>query len=285
MLSIGLSLTLADFKRVLQFPKCVAVGLSLQLLALPAIAWVIILTTRQFMELDFSIAAGLIIIAACPSGATSNVISHLSGANSALSVTLTAINSLIAPFILPLSLTWQLSFLALTESSIDLPVMKTWLQLILVTLLPLAIGMYFNHRFTQQTKHFQTLASKISGSLLFALILFLVFNQWQALTDQAAVVVYLCLLLCVCALLTSQLISYWFNFDPKTNRTLAIEVCIQNAGTGMFIALTVLQQPELALLPLSYGILMNIPAVLFIARGQWQQHSSLSKTEIALNPK
>ena len=277
MLSIGLSLSLIDFKRVFIYPKSVIVGLSLQLLVLPMIAWLIILAVKMFTDLHYSIAAGLIIIAACPSGATSNVIAHLSGANSALSVSLTAINSLITPFILPLSLSWQLSLLAVSDNVIDLPVLKTWLQLILVTLLPLTIGMYLNYRFAHKTNQYQALVSKLSGTLLIGLIVFLVFNQWQQLIQQASLVIYLCLLMCIASLLISQLVSNQFSFDLKTRKTLAIEVSIQNAGTGMFIALSVLQKPELALLPLSYGILMNIPALMFIAHGQWQRKTLFAK--------
>jgi BASS family bile acid:Na+ symporter len=280
MLSIGLSLSLADFKRIFIYPKPVFIGLILQLLALPAIAWALIIGVQIFTELHYSIAAGLIIIAACPSGATSNVISHLSGGNSALSVTLTAINSLIAPFVLPLSLTLQLGFLSATDNHIDLPILKTWLQLILVTLMPLILGMYLSYRFNKQTSIYQALITKLSGALLIVLIVFLVFSQWEQLIEQASLVIYLCLLLCSMSLLFSQLICKSLKFDASTRKTLAIEVCIQNAGTGMFIALVVLQQPELALLPLSYGILMNIPALLFIAHGQWQQKAPLPKANI-----
>ncbi len=280
MLSIGLSLSLADFKRVFDFPKSVAVGLALQLLALPAVAWVIILSTQLFTELHYSIAAGLIIIAACPSGATSNIISHLSGANSALSVTLTAVNSLIAPFVLPLSLTVQLSFLSLTDSTIELPILKTWLQLTLVTLIPLTLGMYLKHRFKKQIESYQKPVSKLSGIIFITLVIYLIFDNWQPLSEQANLVIYLCLSLCLSALFISQLICKKLSFDSQTSRTLAIEVCIQNAGTGMFIALSVFKQPEFTLLPLSYGILMNIPALLFILHGQWQQQAILSKRHI-----
>lgn len=276
MFSIGLSLSLVDFKRVFSQPKSVIVGLSLQLLALPLIAWGIVLCCQTFSSIELSIAAGLIIIAACPSGATSNIVSHLSGANSALSVTLTAFVSVITPFVLPLSLSWQLNFLSTTDSIIEIPLLKTWLQLVLVTLLPLSLGMYINKRFHQAAVKHRSMVSKLAGIALLALIILFIYKQWPQLSQQANQVFYLCLTFYLTAFLSSYWTSKYCCFDAKTSKTLAIESSIQNAGTGMFIAITVLHKPEFALLPLSYGLLMNIPSLMFILQHHWQLKRSAS---------
>ncbi|MEH6442884.1 MAG: bile acid:sodium symporter family protein [Oceanospirillaceae bacterium] len=274
MFSMGLSLAISDFKQVLIFPKAVIIGVSLQLIALPLIAWGIIISTGEFTSLQYSSAVGLIIIAACPSGATSNIIAHLSGGNAALSVTLTAIISIITPFILPISLSWQLGLLSSSETMIELPVFKTWMQLIIVTLLPIAIGMLLHKHNHTWTIKYQSVVSNISALLLFSLIALLVFQQWTQLQQQAWQVFYICILLCVLALVACNFVTWLFKFDTKTQQTLAIEVSIQNAGTGIFIALAILHQPELAILPLSYGLLMNIPALMFITQGFYQRQQT-----------
>lgn len=271
MFSIGLSLTIADFKRVLLFPKAILLGVSLQLIALPLIAWGIILGLQHFSEMAVISAIGLLIIAACPGGATSNIIAHLSGANAALSVTLTGLISFITPFILPITLSWQLNIISDKDMLVEIPVFNTWLPLIIVSILPITLGMYLRKNYRQWSQTNQPRISTLSALLLLALICILVTQQWSQIQQQAWQVFYSCGLLCILALALSNLTARWLHCDARTQKTLAIETSIQNAGTGIFIAVSVLQQPELALLPLSYGLLMNIPALLFITQGYYQR--------------
>jgi bile acid:Na+ symporter, BASS family len=91
MLTLGLALTLNDFRRIFNEPKAVLLGVTLQLVLLPAIAWGLIALTGLFIPLSLVVVIGLIILAACPGGATSNVISHLSGGDGALSISMTAV--------------------------------------------------------------------------------------------------------------------------------------------------------------------------------------------------
>ena len=124
MFSMGLSLSKRDFVRVFSYPKAIVIGVLLQLLLLPAIAWGIILSANAFAPLAQVTAIGLLILAACPGGASSNIISHLSGGNGALSISMTAVVSLLIPFLLPLSLALQLSWLDgdRHSASIQLPI-------------------------------------------------------------------------------------------------------------------------------------------------------------------
>ncbi|KXF81636.1 bile acid:sodium symporter family protein [Enterovibrio coralii] len=257
MFCVGLTLTLADFKRVGQYPGIVFAGLCAQLLGLPAIAFVLV----YVFNLPEVVAIGLWILALAPGGASSNAISHLAGGDAALSITMTAISSLIIPFSLPLLLP-----LLYPEVSAAIPVKTAIMQLIAVTLVPVVLGMALNH-FVRSAK-FDAFTEFAGKSALWALFFTVavtlaantsVFNQ---LFSQASVAV---LTLCLLGMGLGVAVSKLFRGDAKLSKTFAIEVGIQNAGTAIFVAVVQLKQPELALTPLLYGVLMNIPVVILIA--------------------
>ena len=137
MFGMGLALTLADFKRILQQPKAVVLGAFSQLIILPLIAFGLL----EIFGYTGSFAVGLIIIAACPGGATSNIITHVSKGDTALSVTLTAISSVVTIFSIPFLVNYALSKYTGNASSITLPLKDTVGALFIITLIPVGIGM------------------------------------------------------------------------------------------------------------------------------------------------
>lgn len=265
MFSLGLSLTVNDFRRIVISPRPALVGIGMQLLLLPVIAGLLIVAVGWFMPLSHELILGLLILAACPGGATSNVISHLSGGDGALSVSMTAVVSLLVPFILPFSLALQVSWWS-EVISIELPLMKTVMQLLVVTVFPVLLGMAFRWHWTQAVLSIEPVVRKLSTLLFILLVLVLMYVQWQQLSEMGIGVAVLCLSLCLCSMLAAFLIARWQGFDDKAVKTLSIEVGIQNAGTGMFIAAVILNKPELALIPLMYGLVMNIPALALITK-------------------
>lgn len=141
MLGMGLSLLPEDFLRVTKYPKAVAIGLISQLIFLPIIGFII----AKIIPMEPAIAMGLMIIALCPCGVSSNIITFLAKGDVALSVTLTAFSSLITVFTIPIlgNLAYQ-HFIGKTETAaIGLPIGATILQIFLMTLLPISLGMIF----------------------------------------------------------------------------------------------------------------------------------------------
>ena len=279
MFAMGLSLTLADFRRVVKFPKAFVLGLSLQLLLLPLLAWLLIWAVGLVVTVPLLLASGLIILAACPGGATSNIISHLSGGDGALSISMTAVVSLLAPFILPLLLTWQLGLLELwvadphsTASTqtltLQLPILKTLMQLMVVTVVPVLLAMLVRHHFQVWVAKHESFIRRSSTWLFLALILGLLLTNANKLMAMGWLVAFMCLSLCLLTMLLAFVLSRVVGVDKRTQTTLMIESGIQNAGTGMFIAAVLLQNPTLALIPLIYGLLMNLPAVVMIMQGR-----------------
>ncbi|UTW47152.1 bile acid:sodium symporter family protein [Bacterioplanoides sp. SCSIO 12839] len=267
MLVMGLSLRLEHFRRILQQPGLIALGLALQWFLLPLVAVLLI----AVLNLAVEVALGLIILAACPGGATSNVISHLSGGDAALSVTLTAIVSLLAPLTLPLWISLMTDVLAIPSLSVALSFKAAALPLLLVTVIPLLTGMMLAARFRDWTEQHAPLLNRLSFLLFFALVVTLAWVNANRLPELWSTVTLACLGLCLMVMTLSAFLTQAMFSNRCYSRTLAIEAGIQNAGTAMLISVTLLQRPELALVALFYGILMNIPALLLIFYSQLRQ--------------
>lgn len=276
MFAMGLSLSVLDFKRIARYPKAVFSGVLMQLLLLPAIAWGILLLLGLWVAIPPLVILGILILAACPGGATSNVISHLAGGKGALSISMTALVSLFIPFIIPVSLAYQFSWLGTETVDLKLPILKTIMQLLLVTVIPVIIAMVIRHRWSATVIKVEPAFRKGSGLLFLILILALMIVQWEKIQQLGWQVTGLCLVLCLVAMVTSYLMANLLGFDLRTKKTLSIEVGIQNAGTGIFIAAVLMNQPELALIPLTYGLVMNIPAFVLIGLNYSQKNHAVA---------
>jgi BASS family bile acid:Na+ symporter len=296
MLAMGLSLTLNDFRRIAKYPKAALLGISLQLLLLPLVAWCLILFIRLLIPLSEDLSGvlssisssessqllflGLLILAACPGGATSNVISYLAGGDAALSISMTALVSLLVPFIIPVSLAYQFNWLGGDAIAVQLPLLKTVMQLVLVTVIPVLLGMVIRHYWTQRIIKWEPVISKVVGFIFVCLVLMLTVVQWPKLQEMGLSVGLVCLSLCLISMLLAYAMSGSCGFNRKVKKTLAIEVGFQNAGTGMFIAAVLLQNPNLALVPLMYGLVMNLPAFILIIINSCQAEPERQKANI-----
>lgn len=260
MLVMGLHLSREDFTRVLNHPKATVLGLLLQLLLLPILA----LLVAYVFQLSAIASAGLFLLSLCPGGATSNAFSMFANGDVALSISLTAITSVIVPFTIPLSFMTYLMFSGTPIEKINLPVVLMMKQLIVVTLLPVMIGMTLRHLLLNQVLRILPALKKLSGILMLTVIGLLFATNHQALIESVSSIGIAVVSLCVISMLSAIWLSKGANLSFTSTKTIAIEVGIQNAGTAMLIAFTVLQQPALAMTPLLYGLLMNIPALAFV---------------------
>lgn len=260
MLVMGLGLTTHDFKKVLIFPKATITGLLLQLLFLPLLAIVVTL----LFNLSPIASAGLFLLSLCPGGATSNMFSLLARGDVALSVSLTAITSIIVPLSLPLSFAAYLAFFDGTTQQINMPIAVIMKQLIVVTLVPVVVGMLLRHFLTAKVMGIEPVLKKTAAIAMITVIVLLMATNWATLVKSVSIVGVAAIMLCVLALTSAYWLSTFIGLAPGAIRTIAIEVGVQNAGTAMLVAFTVLKQPDLALIPLMYGLLMNIPAFSFV---------------------
>jgi BASS family bile acid:Na+ symporter len=136
MFGLGLSLTVDNFKNILLFPRAFFIGLGSQMIALPAIAFVIL----SFSDLPAAFKVGIMILAACPGGTTSGFVTYLFKGNVALSISLTAINSLLTIFTIPIIVNLALQYYMGQQTEFHLPLLSSIVQIFLITLLPVGLG-------------------------------------------------------------------------------------------------------------------------------------------------
>lgn len=274
MLGMGLGLKGTDFARVVNRPKASLLGFGMQMVFLPVLALLII----WVLPLSTPAAAGLFLVSLCPGGATSNLFSFIARGDVALSVTLTGIVSLLSPFILPVVFLTYLQYAGGDAAQFALPLLPAIKQLAMVTLLPVSLGMGIRHFAPEWSERTQPLIKKIATVAMMLIIIALMATNLNVVKSFLTIDAAAVLILATVSLLAAYRIAGLFRLPAQTQRTLAIEVGVQNAGTAMMVALAIMQRPELAFVPLMYGLLMNIPAFTFVA---WTQRHNRHQSSTA----
>lgn len=276
MLAMGLSLTREDFLRVVKYPSRVALGLGLQILALPLLAWVLVL----LLPLPPMAAAGLLLVALVPGGATSNMFSYLVQGDLALSVSLTAIAAMLAPFTLPLIMGWNFQLLGLAAEGFSLPYWSTVGQLLLVTVIPVMLGMGLRRMLGDGTvQAWLPLVKLFTGIAMVTIVLALFLAYHERLPALVSLETLAVLLLCMSAMAMGYQASKQLRMPRATTRAITVEVGVQNAGVAMMVAFAILQLPALGLVPLLYGLLMNVPVFLWVFFCLWRDRQLVAVTE------
>ncbi len=252
MLGMGLSLVAADFKRVFLYPKAVVVGLLNQLVLLPLIAFGVTMVFPTRPE----IAVGLMILAACPGGPTSNLIAHLAKADTALSVSLTALSSFITlitiPFIVNLSLT---NFLD-AGTVIKLDVMNTITQILAIVIIPVTIGMLIRRYKEGFAMKMEKPVRIASGIVLILVIVGLVIKEKDNIVAYLQEAGLVALALNVVTMLVGYLSARMLNINKKMARSISIESGIQNGTLAITIAVVLLGSTEYAITAAVYSLIM-----------------------------
>ncbi|MES9879536.1 MAG: bile acid:sodium symporter family protein [Sedimenticola sp.] len=261
MLGMGMSLLMNDFRQVVARPYTIFLGVGLQLLWLPAIGIGVV----ALFQLPAELGLGLIILTLAPGGATSNMITFLCRADTALSITLTAITSLITPFTLPLLAAALFQFWMGDTQAIPFPVLETMLKLVVITILPVSIGLLLNHYFPTFCKKSRKPVKVMSILFLLLIIVGIARANWDQLPAYITIVGPAVMVMVTIAIGSSFWIARRAGLFTPQALTIAIEVGIQNAGTALLVTGTVLQNPTMSASALIYGILMQIPALILIA--------------------
>jgi BASS family bile acid:Na+ symporter len=264
MAGLGLSLTLADFRRVIVFPKAAAIGLIGQLVGMPLTAFVLALI---FNPPPF-IAVGLVILAACPSGITSNAYSFAARADVPLCVTLSAVTSVITVFTIPFLINVALRVFGDEGQLGALPVLPMLLGLISYTLLPLVIGMLVRARFPAFAS--QAVEPIRRGVLyLMAVVLLLgVVSSYQQLIDNVATAGALVVALNLLTMGLGFGLARIFGLPTTQAVTITFEVGVQNLALSFAINFNMLMRPDLAVAGLLYAAIMPATALAFVSIGR-----------------
>ena len=255
MFGMGLTLMVSDFGRLFAYPKEVLVGLFNQLVFLPLIGFLIIL----LFDLNSSMAIGIMILSLCPGGPTSNLITQVARGNIGLSVTLTALASLITVFTIPIILSEAITyFTGETDVVIELPILQTMLQILLITVIPVSIGMVIrkkNEAFALRMER----PMRIASTVLFIIIFLLVMIANKDLIVEAMKEVGLAtLLLNLSTMALGYITAKVFVIKGKSQISITIESGIQNGTLAFVIATTILNNVEMGLPTGAYSIWMFI---------------------------
>ena len=254
MLGMGLSLIPEDFWRIVRYPKAVAVGTICQILLLPIIALLI----TQIVPMQPTIAVGLIVLALCCGGPSSNLITYLAKGDVALSVSLTAVGSIITVFTIPIFSNLAIKHFLGQDAAINMPIAQTMVQIFLITLLPIAIGMTTRKRFPHIASRLEKMMSRIAAGLLALIILLLVVREGSKLPEFILQVGLGVLLLNVISMLAGFLISKLLQLPPSQQICIAVEVGISNGTLALAITAGLLNNPTMAVPAAVYSLLMYI---------------------------
>jgi bile acid:Na+ symporter, BASS family len=254
MLGMGLSLLPEDFQRITRYPKAVTVGTVCQILLLPLIGALIALVVPMQPE----IAVGLIILAVCPGGLSSNLVTYLAMGDVALSVTLTAVSSIITVFTIPLFTNLALQYFLGKSAAIALPIGSTMLQIFLITLLPTAIGMAIRHQFPDTARRLEKQMSRLAVGLLALIIVLLLVREGSKLPGFLVQVGIGVVLLNLLATLAGFLAGKLFRLPLTQQICIAIEVGIQNGTLAIAITAGLLNNPDMAVPAAVYSLLMYV---------------------------
>ena len=263
MFTLGLGLTIQDFKNIVLMPKAFTIGIINQLVILPIIAFLII----SAIAIPSEIAVGIMILACCPGGVTSNMITKLSGGDTALSISYTAIVSIVTvvtlPFIVGSSMTY---FMA--ESAPHINIFSLGMTMFFITAFPVCLGLYINTNHKGIANKFYPLANKVSTFLFIVIVIGALASEWNTFINNLSSMGPAIMILILIMLFIGYNSAKLFSINNKQAITIAIESGIQNATVGITIGNLILPSISgLSILSLPsgvYGILMYLICLPFV---------------------
>ena len=270
MFGMGLSLTFGDFKRIIIYPKAVSIGLVNQLVFIPLVAFGLI----KVFGLQAELAVGLMILAVCPGGATSNLTTHLAKGDSALSITLTAFSSLITVFTIPFLVNFSIQyFMPGGGQEFQLNVFGTVISVILITAIPVLIGMIILIRIPNLAHRIEPTFRKLSAVFFVIILIAAILKERDNLLSYLTQVGPVALTLNIATLGIGFFSSRLLGLSKKQSRTVSIEAGIQNGTLGITIAATLIGNSQMAIPSAIYGILMFGTAGIMIFLGNRKKNS------------
>ena len=257
MFTLGLGLTIDDFSNLFLAPKAFFVGIMNQMILLPLVAFIIV----SLMGITTELAVGMMILASCPGGVTSNIITKLANGDTALSISYTAVISIFTIVTLPLITGFSMNHF-MGQDAPPLNLVSLGLPMFLITALPVGIGMVVRAIFTGFANSFEATATKISMGLFIVIIIGALASEWDMFINNLPSLGPAIVLLMIAMVAIGYNSSKWFKMNDRQAITVAVESGIQNGTVGITIG-NIIINPVTGLSILSipsgvYGILMYL---------------------------
>lgn len=259
MFSLGLGLTLGDFRRILVQPRALVMGVVCHFVLLPVACYLMLF----WFGIGGVFAVGFMILAACPTGSTSNLLTYLARGDVALALSFTAIASVATIFTLPVIVTWSLERFMGAARAVNVPVGMMMGQVALMLGVPVAIGMAVRHRWGAWARRFEPHATRIATILFVLIVVLAVVKNWVLLKTHFASLAPFAIGLNITMLCLGFAAAWLARLSRRQSITLGIEAAVQNAALSLVIASTVLKEDAMAIPGALYGVLMYAGGLLF----------------------
>jgi BASS family bile acid:Na+ symporter len=273
MLGMGLSLVTDDFKRILIYPKAIIVGLVNQLILLPLIGFVIV----SLYPLSPEIAIGVMILAACPGGPTSNLIAHLAKGDTALSVTLTALSSFITILTIPFIVNFALIRFLDEGQMIQLNVLRTIAQIFIIIIIPVSMGMLIRRKRETFALRMAKPVRIASGIVIMLVIIGIVIKERENFVSYFQQAGIVAILLNVATMSVGYLSARLFKITDIQALSISIESGIQNGTLAISIAVILLGSTAFSIAPAIYSLLMFFTGGVVIYLGLKRDRTGLDR--------
>ena len=263
MFGMGLSLVKQDFIRLIQQPKAMLVGLTNQIVLLPIIAYLLL----SVLNVGTEIAIGIMILAACPGGPTSNLITYLAKGDAGLSVSLTAANSLITIFTIPFVVDFALTQFLTSSEMIELNKLQTVIQIFVIVIIPVSLGMTLKRAKPAFADRMSKPVKVASALVLFLVIIGLVLKKKADLIPYLEQAGLAALALNILTMLVGFATAKLTKLNLAQSLTISIESGIQNGTMAIAIASGILMNENYAIAPAVYSLIMFFTGGVVIAFG------------------
>nr|WP_256369140.1 MULTISPECIES: bile acid:sodium symporter family protein [unclassified Ruegeria] len=264
MLSLGIGLEVADFRRVLQRGHAFAIGAVCQVLLLPIAAFI----TVTLFALPPEIAVGFMILSLCPGGVTSNILSKLAKADVALSVSLTAVISLLSILTVPILAAWSINHFMGSDAP-EVSITGLAVAMFLITTLPVAIGVSLRHFARGFADRVDAPLSKAATVLFVLIVIAALAGNWQLFVENLGIMGAGLITLNIALLLIGLGLARAAKLSWTESKTISIETGIQNSTLGITLAALITGTESgfspLALPSAVYGITMYVVVLPFLA--------------------
>ena len=260
MFSLGLSLTIEDFSRVIKQPKDFLIGLICQIILLPIVAFLIV----KIWPISPELAIGVIIISVAPGGVTSNILTFLSKGDVALSISLTAIVSLLSVITVPYVLISSIYLLGYDSLIKDISLLSMAIQMFLIVAIPTLIGMILRKFLTNFAIKFGSIANKISIFLFVFVLIGAIVSEKDNIIEYFAEAGLVTLFLNILMMILAFYIASFFGSAPPQKKAISIECGLQNGTLAIFIGTTLFNGGAYIIPAATYSIIMFITSLIFI---------------------
>ena len=265
MVGLGLSLTLADFKRIFLYPKAILIGLLTQMIILPAFCFGI----AKFANLPPELAVGLMLLAAAPGGPSANLYSHLAQGDVALNVSLTALNSLLSIVSIGIIVNFSMAHFMQADAFVPLQFEKL-LEVFLLIVTPICMGMFLKFYFPTWALQAEKYVKMASGAFLALLIILAGLKEIDHLWEDFGIVGGAALIFNLGCLGIGYGLPRLFKLPKRQAIAISMEVGIHNGSLAIYIALSILHNGTMTIPAVVYSLIMFITAAIFAF---WSQKS------------